>query len=179
MSEKKAVANNNDSSGRIFGSWTDIIILCIAVTPSALLYYEFTKFKKQQAELEARVSKIEQIVYYKNERGEIIPINNLIMGTIADRNINNKAVEQLKKDNAKLIKQIGALSKRLANIEMFLNQSTSSSRTTDISSSKQSNGTQQVRHTKQMFISQPDYEEEEEAEDPEDDFINSINGEVV
>lgn len=183
MSDNKTVANTNSDCSRIFGGWTDIIILAIAITPSALLFYEITKIKKQYTELEARLAKIEQIVYYKNTAGEMIPISNLIMGVISDRSENNKTIEQLKKDNAKLIKQIGILSKRVSSIQMSLNQSMSTSRVTDLSSSKRSGSSQQIRTNKGLFIPQQDYtdelEDQEEEENPEDDFINNLNEEVI
>lgn len=180
MSEKKTVAaTSGDNNSRIFGGWTDIIILAIAITPSALLYYEISKIKKQQVELCERVSKIEQIVFHKNERGDIVSLDKVIMGAFADRASNNATVEELKKDNARLIKQINTISKQLQDLEMFVNLTAPTSRNTDFSSSKRSNNARKVMYNKQMFIPQSDYEEEEDPANPEDDFINSINGEVV
>jgi len=179
MADNKITTNTDNNSGRIFGSWTDIIILCIAVTPSALLYYELSKIRKRQDELEARVAEIEKLVFV-DMGDKKIPVNALLVGIMNNNNENGKAVDAVKKDNAKLIKRLSAIEKHMKMLTSVVGSTTRGNKVNDLSASRRSN-TSSSKFMDSKFLADDDDDEIEEAteEDATDDLINQFNSQVV
>lgn len=178
MADNKITTNTDNNNSRIFGSWTDIIILCIAVTPSALLYYELSKIRKRQDELEARVTELEKLVVV-DMGDKKIAVNALVMGNMNDNIKNLQAMEALKKDNAKLIKRLSAIEKHIQMLTSVVGSTTRGNKVNDLSASRRSN-TSSSKFMNSNFLADDDDEiEEVTEEDATDDLINQFNSQVV
>ena len=174
MSEKKAVAEDtNNGNGRLFGGWTDIIILGIAITPSVILYYELTKLKNKCEAWENRLVAVEDAVFLKTQTGEKIPITGSVMALQTQVNSLNKLITELNKANVSMNKQMkklkGDLKKSL--IWVAENSSAQTSKKSSLSHSKS---------LKSGKLAIPDDEDsDEEEENPEDALISEFNEQVV